>query len=148
MRPHARRACDAAPKTYLGLDFYTFSDDYAVRIVQLCGPAAKCGRLALGDRVVSMNGVRVVHAQTLSALIAKASRTDNSVTFEIAHGFADGEGLWYGKEHVAIHAERDGARTSLSADLYADGDGDGEGGTAAPTRKPKRSFSFGKRPKF
>ena len=110
-----------APRNYLGLSFYSFPDDLAVRVVGVSGPAAKAGRIAIGDRIVSVNGVRVNHAETLSAHIGALARTHDYVTFEVALGYAAGEGVWYGGD-----AE------------HKDGD--------AP-RKAKRSFSFGRKPR-
>jgi len=136
------------PKRFLGLSFYTFPDDYAVRITNIDGAAARSGRFALGDRIVSMNGIRVNHAQTLSEHIAAANATSSFVTFEVAHGYSNGEGLWYGKEFASMNGE--GPGTSVATDPFA------ADGAAAPSptppppqnQKPKRSFSFGKRPKF
>lgn len=108
-----------APRTHLGLNFYSFPGDQAVRVTDVTGPAAKSGRLAVGDRVVSVNGIRVNHAQTLSDHVSQAAACSDYVTFEVALGYAAGEGLWYG---------------------------DGKEGGDAP-RKAKRSFSFGRKPK-
>ena len=107
------------PRTKLGLTFFSFPDDIAVRVTAVSGAAAKSGRIALGDRILSVNGIRVNHAATLSQHIAEICKREDYVEFEIALGWQAEEGVWYGKE-----AERD----------------DGE------KRKPKRSFSFGRRP--
>ena len=111
-----------APKNYLGLGFYSFSDDQAVRVTNVNGPAAKSGRIALGDRIVSVNGIRVNHAKTLSEHIAHFAAVDNDINFEIALGYSPAEGLW-----------------------YEDGNEDSGGGGII--RKVKRSFSFGRKPK-
>ena len=111
------------PKTHLGLSFYSFEGDASVRITKISGAAAKSGRLALGDRVVAMNGIRVNHAATLSEHVANASRLGApAVELEVALGYASGEGLWYGQE----------------AEEAKEGE--------AP-RKAKRSFSFGRKPR-
>lgn len=112
------------PRTYLGLSFFTFAGDKAVRITKIQGPAARSGRLALGDWIVSVNGIRVSHAETLSEHIAELCLTHDSVEFEVALGYSAGEGLWYGgaeagKETVPVNTPR----------------------------KAKRSFSFGRKPK-
>jgi len=109
------------PRTHLGLSFYSFPDDTMVRITGIEGPAKKSGRLAVGDNVVAVNGIRVNHAETLSGHIAACARVDDYVTFEVALGYAAGEGVWYG------------------ADAETPSD-------AAP-RKAKRSFSFGRKPR-
>jgi len=109
-----------APRNFLGLSFHSFDGDTAVRITGMAGPAAKSGRIALGDRITAVNGIRVNHAQTLSDHIAHIARTDDYVTFEVALGYAPGEGLWYGSD----------------ADP-----------SASTPRKAKRSFSFGRKPK-
>jgi len=115
------------PKNVLGLSFYNFPDDWGCRITDIKGAAAKSGRLALGDRVVSMNGVRVNRAETLIKLIGQAGLTSDYIEFEVALGYSAGEGLWYGS-------------------------GDTPRGTAdnAPAGTPgkvKRSFSFGRKPR-
>jgi len=116
------------PKNFLGLSFYSFPGDSTVRITKVDGPAARTERFALGDRIVSMNGIRVNHAKTLSDHISAAALTSYYVTFEVALGYASGEGLWYGSEEAS-------APTAASA---ADE-------SAKP--KPKRSFSFGRKPR-
>jgi len=111
------------PKNKLGMTFYSFPDDQAVRITKLAGSAAKSGRFALGDRIVSVNGIRVNHAQTLSDHIAELGKRAEYVDFEVALGYAAEEGLW-------------------------DGQGKCDAEAAGEKRKAKRSFSFGRRPKF
>ena len=108
------------PKNLLGLSFYSYPDDWCVRITNMTGSALKSGRLALGDRIISVNGIRVNHAQTLSDHIAQAGLTSDYIEFEVALGYAADEGVWYGKEPEAE--------------------------TGAP-RKVKRSFSFGRKPR-
>lgn len=108
-----------APRNHLGIDFYSFPEDNAVRVTGLSGSAAKSGRLALGDKIVSVNGIRVNHAMTLSEHITALSASCDYVTFEVALGYAAGEGLWYGQ---------------------------GSSGSDTP-RKAKRSFSFGRKPR-
>ena len=110
-----------APRDFLGLSFYSFPDDKAVRVTGLAGPAIKSGRIAVGDRIVAVNGVRVNHAQTLSDQIGACARSDDYVVLDVALGYSDREGLWYGAQ-------------------------DGAGGGDAP-KKVKRSFSFGRKPK-
>lgn len=113
------------PRTYLGISYHSFENDKAVRITQLEGPAAKAGCLTVGDRIVAVNGVRVNHAGTLSDLIAQTANAYDYVQFEVALGWAAGEGLWYGKESEAKAAD-----------------------PSATPRKAKRSFSFGRKPRF
>jgi membrane-associated protease RseP (regulator of RpoE activity) len=113
-----------APRDYLGLSFYSCEGDNMVRITKITGPAEKSGRLSLGDRIYSVNGIRVNVAKVLSEHIARIARTDSFIEFEVALGWQACEGLWYGAEGA---------------------DGDKEG--AAP-RKVKRSFSFGRKPRF
>ena len=111
------------PKTHLGLSFYSLEGDQFVRITKILGAAAKSGRLALGDRVVAMNGIRVNHAESLSDHIVNASKLGApAVELEVALGYAAAEGVWYGQEEQTAK--------------------EGE----AP-RKPKRSFSFGRKPR-
>jgi len=116
------------PRNWLGFTFYTFAEDCAVRITKLDGPAAKCGRFALGDRIVSMNGVRVNHAQTLTEHIAAAALTLDGITLEVAHGYSDGEGLWFGASFQDLSNLPDSTQAQQS-------------------RRPKRSFSFGRKPR-
>ena len=119
------------PKNCLGLSLHNFPDDWACRITEIKGAAAKSGRLALGDRIVSINGVRVNHAETLGKLIAQAGLTSDYIEFEVALGYSSGEGLWYGSSHES-------GTPRATAD-------DAAGGTP---RKVKRSFSFGRKPKY
>ena len=110
-----------APRIYLGLSFYSFPGDSSVRITSVHGPAAKANRMALGDRIIAVEGIRVNHAQTLSEHVAAIARTSDYITFEVALGYAGGEGLWYGQ--------------------------DGGGDDPDKPRKAKRSFSFGRKPR-
>jgi len=125
------------PKTKLGLTFYSFPDDTTVRVTKMVGAAAKSGRFALGDRIVSVNGIRVNHAQTLSDHIAEFCKRSDCVDFEVALGYQAEEGLWYGKEVEGDAAFAESSRDSPSRAIPA---------SPAPARKAKRSFSFGRRP--
>ena len=60
------------PKDYLGLDLFAFEDDKAVRVIDVKGPALKAGRVAVGDRVTRVDGVRVWNADAAHSLIAQA----------------------------------------------------------------------------
>jgi len=115
------------PRNWLGFTFYTFDQDCAVRITKLDGPAAKSGRFALCDRIVSMNGIRVNHAQTLTDHIATAALTLDGITLEVAHGYSDGEGLWFGANFADL--------SNLPETQ------------TQQWRRPKRSFSFGRKPR-
>jgi len=128
------------PKNVLGLSFYSFPNDWAVRVTGLTGAAAKSGRVALGDRIVAMNGIRVNHAETLSRHIAQAGLTSPYVTFEVGLGYCQDEGLWYGegKGHQPP-APTGGSNSPPSTP---------SGEEAATPRKVKRSFSFGRKPRF
>uniref|UniRef100_A0A7S2GTQ2 PDZ domain-containing protein n=1 Tax=Haptolina brevifila TaxID=156173 RepID=A0A7S2GTQ2_9EUKA len=127
------------PRNVLGLQFYSFPHDWAVRVTGLSGAAAKSGRLALGDRIVSMNGIRVDHAQTLSAHISEAGKTCDYITFEVALGFCQDEGLWYGQGNPS-----NGHQPPQTGSAPATPE------PAATPRKAqvKRSFSFGRKPRF
>jgi predicted metalloprotease with PDZ domain len=109
------------PKNHLGLDFWSLPEDNFVRITRISASAAKSGRFALGDRVVAMNGIRVNHAETLSQLVKEAGLRDDYVTFEVSLGYAAAEGLWFGDQPTPRENQ--------------------------PERKPKRSFSFGRKPR-
>ena len=116
------------PRNFLGLSFFSFPDDTAVRITAIRGPAARSGRFGLGDRIVAVNGVRVNHAGTLSKEIATLALTQDRVEFDVLLGYQHDEGVWYGKDGQGVtpRASADGETTA---------------------RKAKRSFSFGRKPK-
>jgi hypothetical protein len=71
---------------------------------------------------VAVNGIRVNHAETLQAHIAEFCKRDEYVDFEVALGYQPEEGLWYGKD------------VSVGSDEQPE-----------EKKKPKRSFSFGRR---
>ena len=108
------------PKDYLGLELHSFDDDVAVRVIDLKGPALKAGRVALGDRITRIDGVRVWNTDAARSLIAQACRRSDFVTIELALGHSPGKGLWYG--------------------------GEPEDGVERP-KTVKRSFSFGRKPR-
>ena len=111
------------PKDYLGVELHAFEDDKWVRITDLQGPAAKSGRLALGDRLTRINGTRVWNAEAARALIAHACRRNAEVEVEVALGHSPSKGLWYGAE--------DSSQSAVSSGL----------------KQVKRSFSFGRKPR-
>ena len=108
------------PKDVLGMTFHSEKGDKAVRVIGLVGAAAKSGRMALGDQIMSINGIRVNHAETLSDLIREEGRCSDTVELEVLLGYQAAEGLWFGTEMPNKPDE---------------------------PRKAKRSFSFGRKPK-
>ena len=63
------------------------------------------------------------------------------MTFEVAHGYAPGEGLWYGTES-GIQQMSEAEAIAAEQELLSN-----RAQQAPPPRKPKRSFSFGRKPK-
>lgn len=116
------------PRNFLGLTFFSFPDDIAVRITGIRGPAARSGRFGLGDRIVAVNGIRVNNAETLKKHVETIALTQNQVEFDVLLGYQHDEGVWFGKE-------------GQGATPRAGGDGE------TTARKPKRSFSFGRKTK-
>ena len=115
-----------APKNYLGMELHSFDDDIAVRVTDVNGPSLKSGRVAIGDKIVSVDGVRVRSADEARAVIEQSSRRNESVELELILGFSHNKGLWYGSPEE---------------------NPEGEGAVQNTPRKAKRSFSFGRKPK-
>ena len=113
------------PRTWLGISFWSFDEESFVRITDVKGPALRSGRIALGDRLVAVNGVRVKVATAAADIIKEIAMTDDVIELELALGYAAGEGVWYGDNKPTANVESS---------------------TGTP-RKAKRSFSFGRKPR-